>query len=250
MANYDSFVFEGHGYSEVTGGFDPGAVNGSVTENSLVDSIVKEAKKYLDSTGLSIHYDENNFTDKDLSGNTYRFKCGISVHINSCVGASGVEIIVPSKEKYLNADFNITSKISSKLNIPNRGVKSRDYNSEQFIMRTNGVPLSGTDYYGEIRDAWNRGVSLAILEVGFIQEDLAEIQANIKLLGYLVAEYIASNCDKTLPPFTNTTPNKPTTNSNVKYRVVCGSFSNREYAVNRMNELKAKGFESFIDIIK
>ena len=50
MANYNSFLFEGHGYSEKTGGYDPGATNGAVKENDLVDAINKAAKKYLDTT--------------------------------------------------------------------------------------------------------------------------------------------------------------------------------------------------------
>ena len=65
MANYNSFLFEGHGYSEKTGGYDPGATNGAVKENDLVDAINKAAKKYLDTTKLVIHYDENNYTDKE-----------------------------------------------------------------------------------------------------------------------------------------------------------------------------------------
>lgn len=196
--NYDSFLFEGHGYSELTGGFDPGAVNGSVTENTLADAINKAAAKYLAPTGLNIHYDENNYTDNDLKGNVYKYNCGISTHINSTQGATGVEIWVANKEGYLIQDTKLVEEISKLLGIPNRGVKSKDFNTGQTYVRKHGEKIQAQDYYKEIRDAWNQGISLAILEVGFIQEDLNKIQNRIDEIGYLVAKYIAANCDKTL----------------------------------------------------
>ena len=234
MATYNAFVFEGHGLSEKTGAFDPGATNGSVTENSLVDAIVKEAKAYLDKTGLNIHYDENNYVDCDLAGNTYTSKCGISVHINSAIGASGVEAFVPLGEKFLDYDVEICTSIAKKLGIPNRGVKSRDYDTEKTVMRTNGIKLSGTDYYKEIRDAWSRGISLCILEVGFIQNDLSKIQANIKHLGYLVAKYIANACGKEITEnVASTNTSKP---SSALIRVYSdskqvGAYSNLDNAI-------------------
>lgn len=249
MASYDSFVFEGHGYSEATGGYDPGATNGSVRENDLADKINKAAKKYLDTTSLKIHYDENNYTDKDLAGNTYSKHCGAVTHINSSIGASGVEVIVPINEKYLVYDFELAKGISELLGIPNRNVKSRDYDSEGFVQRLDGVPYGGSDYYGEIRDAWSRGISLAIIEVGFIQNDLAKIQANIDGIGFLIAKYIANNCGvdlkKPAPPKPTTPPpTKPSTE--VKYKVIAGGFNDRANAEKRVKELKDKGFDSFI----
>lgn len=236
MATYNSFVFEGHGLSEVTGRFDPGAVNGSVTENALADAIVKAAKKYLDTLGLAIHYDENNYTDKDLAGNTYLAKCGIVVHINSAVGASGVEILVPCKETYLGADFAICDDIAKRLVIPNRGVKSRNYNTEEWYKRTNGVAINARDYFGEIGDAWNRGISLAILEVGFIQNDLGKMQTNIDYIGYCVAKYVAGNCGKELKPYSEPTVSKP---SGTVYRVYVDGKKINAYGVidNMLNEV-------------
>ena len=251
MANFDAFLFEGHGYSEKTGEFDPGATNGSITENALVDAIVKSAKKYLDATGKVIHYDENNFTDKDLAGNTYKYKCGMEVHINSAPGASGVEIFVPCREKHIGSDVEIVKKISNKLNIPNRGVKSRDYNTGNTFNRTNGQALNYTDYYGSIRDAWNRGISLSILEVGFIQNDLSKIQANIDVIGKYVAEYIAGCCDATIKVQEPSKPTSPNTSSGETYfRVICGSYKDRSNAEAQQAKLKKAGFDSFLEAFK
>ncbi|MBM6839906.1 hypothetical protein H9X77_17260, partial [Clostridium saudiense] len=47
MTVYNSFVFEGHGTSEKTKGYDPGAVYGTVRENDLADKIVTAAINYL-----------------------------------------------------------------------------------------------------------------------------------------------------------------------------------------------------------
>lgn len=250
MATYNSFVFEGHGKSEKDGSFDPGAVNGNVTENQLTDTICKKVKYYLDTLApqLKIHYDEQNFKDNDLVGNVYSCNSGISVHINSATGASGSEILVPCKEGYLGADFELVKGISDLLKIPNRGVKSRDYNSEKWFKRENGVKIQALDYFGEIRKAWDQGVSLAILEVGFIQNDLKAIQNNIDGIAFLIAKYIAGNCKVTINKPVAPTP--PPTQSDVMYRVVCGSFAERKNAEERQAKLKEKGFDSFLEAIK
>ena len=98
MAKYDAFVFEGHGTSEKTGAYDPGATFNGVRENDLADAIVTEAMVYLKASGLNIHRDENNFVDLDLAGNTYKFNCGVVVHINAGKGV-GTEVFVPINEK-------------------------------------------------------------------------------------------------------------------------------------------------------
>ncbi|MGL5190906.1 MAG: N-acetylmuramoyl-L-alanine amidase [Cetobacterium sp.] len=218
---YDSFLFEGHGHSDVTGGFDPGAVNGNVTENQLVDKINKSAKNYLDKTGLSIHYDENNYNDNDIAGNSYKFNCGLSVHINSAPGASGVEIFVPNKEGYLVNDTKLVEEISKLLDIPNRGVKSRNYATGSTYLRKHGEKIQATDYYKEIRDAWGQGVSLSLLEVGFIQNDLKKMQDRIDEIGYLIAKYIAANCNKTLQ-------DKPATDDKPKEILYKGFVNNKQ----------------------
>lgn len=222
MANYDSFLFEGHGKSEKTGNFDPGAVNGNITENQLTEAICKSTQKYLAYINKTIHYDENNYADKDLSGNTYRANCGIEVHINSAIGASGVEIFVPCKERVILKDAELIFKIAKELNIPNRGVKSRDYNSGTTYGRINGQALPYMDYYGSIRDAWERGISLSILEVGFIQEDLLKIKDNIDKIGLFIAQYIASCLNDTIyipAPPKPVSPNPPIAPKGTLYKI-------------------------------
>ena len=246
MARYNSFIFEGHGTSKKTGGYDSGAVHGTVRENDLVDKIVTVAIGYLKSTGLSIHRDENNYSDDDLTGNSYTSKAGISVHINAG-GGTGTEIYVPCREKYLTEDFKLVKNISEVLGISNRGVKSRDYDTERVYMRSDGVALSYTDYYKEIRDAWELGISLAIIEVGFIDtSDLQKIQANIDNIGFLIAQYIGKLCKVDINKSQN-----PEVSKDTYYRVVCGSFNDKSNAESRKKELESKGYLGvFIDVYK
>lgn len=246
MVTYNSFIFEGHGISEKTGVYDPGAVYGTVRENDLADKIVTTAINYLKTTALSIHRDENNYADNDLDGNIYTAKAGISVHINAG-GGTGTEIFVPSREKYLTEDFNLVKNIFETLGIANRGVKSRDYNTGKIYLRSDGITLDYTDYYKEIRYAWGLGISLAIIEVGFIDtSDLKKIQANIDKIGFLIAKYIAKICGIELSK-----PGEPSITEDVYYRVVCGSFKEKSNAEQRKKELETKGYSGiFVDIYK
>lgn len=247
MANYNSFIFEGHGTSERTGSYDPGASANGFRENDLADKIATSAMNYLKPLGLSIHRDENNYADFDISGNTYMSKAGVTVHINAG-GGTGVECYVPMREGYLGYDFELVADISNELKIPNRGVRSRDYDSELTYNRTNGVKLNGKDYYKEIRDAWSVGVSLNILEVGFIDtSDVHKINSNIDKIGFAVAKYIANLCGKTLEKPVVKPPVRPNVSRETYYRVVAGSFKNRNEADKRAAELKSKGYDTFID---
>lgn len=249
MPTYNSFIFTGHGKSEVNGSYDPGASSQGTVENDLAGLITAAARAELQTNPqtkhLSIHYDEQNYVDNDTLGNTYTSKSGISVHINAG-GGTGTEIWVPCKELYLGADFSLVSNISGVLGIPNRGVKSRDYDSERTFIRTNGVSLGYKDYYKEIRQAWEKGISLSILEVGFIDtSDLAKMKAKIKEVGFEVAKYIAiaNNIELkkyTAPPVVSATPTQP-----AKYFRVCvGSFGNKENAIKALEEAKSKGYPS------
>lgn len=246
MANYDGFCFAGHGVSEVNGSYDPGATNGSVKENDISRQLRDRAIALVENR--NIHSDEQNYVDNDLKGNTYAYKCGVSIHINAG-GGTGVEAFVPCKEKYLSSDINLCKNIAMDLNIPSRGVKSRDYTSGITYNRTDGVSLNYNDYYKEIRDAWNQGISLTILEVGFIDtSDLSKIQNNIDKIARRIAEYLAENYKTTVKQAT--TPTKPPTtstpNKTATYRVIVngkqvGAYSVIDNALAKIKEQMSSG---------
>lgn len=230
MSNYNSFVFCGHGFSEVDGSFDPGATAQGKTENALARKINGYAKEYLDRTPLAIHYDEQNYKDVDLKGNSYSAASGITTHINAGKG-TGTELFVPVGRKDLKQDFELVSSISSALGIANRGVKSRVSGSGETVKRTDGVSLSGKDYYKEIKDAWNLGNGLVILEVGFIDTtDLTKMETNTKKVGYLIAKYICSRCGVTVPPYETPASPQPSVTSSYKIKITADVLNVRSGA--------------------
>ena len=243
---YDIFIFRGHGNG------DCGAVGNGYTEQQVAQLIVDLLVKKLRSKGVNVHTNtstQNNYQNCCLS--SYKYKFGYSIHLNSASSsASGIECYVPLGEKYLKLEEQMLKEISSKLSIPNRGVKSRNYDTEQISFRQNGSASSGTDYYKEIREAWQKGISLTILELGFInssdvhkiiqyQEEITTIMANV-ILKELGKEPLINNASSSN---TNTT-----TQQGVKYQVVAGSFNSKENAQKQVETLKAKGIDSFIQV--
>ena len=186
MANYNGGIFVGHGTSDVDGSYDPGACANDEQEHIIAEKIVDKAVVLCSNKGLIIHRDEQNFKDNDVYGNTYSSKYIVSVHLNAG-GGKRCEAYVPCKDTWLNPDFYMVQELS-KLGLTNGGVKSRDYNSGNIYMRTNGIALPYTDYYKEINVAKSCGVSLSILEVGFIDSsDINIIKNNIDKIAIIVA---------------------------------------------------------------
>lgn len=242
----DIFIFRGHGNG------DCGAVGNGYTEEQVAQLIVNLLVKKLRSKGVNVHTNganQNNYQNCCLG--SYKYKFGYSIHLNSAsASASGIEAYVPLGEKYLKLEEDILKQVSNKLNIPNRGIKSRNYNTEQISFRQNGIASTGTDYYKEIREAWQKGISLTILELGFInssdvhkiiqyQEEITTIIANV-ILKELGKETLINNSTSS-----NTNAN---TQQGVKYQVVSGSFNSKENAQKQVQKLKEKGIDSFIQV--
>lgn len=243
MATYDIALFKGHGTGR-DGIFDCGAAYNGITEFDTVSKIVDVALKHLKAAGLSVLTGQQNYKDKLLAGHTIKNKCAYSVHINAG-GGKRSETFVPLNEKYFNTERGIQAELA-KLGIPNGGVKSREYNTGNVSMRSDGVKLSGSDYYKEIRDAWALGVSLTILEVGFIDSsDITVIRNNIEEIGFIIAKELGKLCGKTITKPVPA-PAPTTTTTGTKYRVVCGTYANKANAVAQQEKLKKAGFDSFL----
>lgn len=243
---YDIFIFRGHGNG------DCGAVGNGYTEEQVAQILVNLVVKKLRSRGVNVHtnaYNQNNYQNCCLS--QYKYKFGYTFHLNSAsASASGIEAFVPLNEKYLKLEEDILKQVSTKLNIPNRGVKSRNYNTEQISFRQHGTVSSGTDYYKEIREAWQRGISLTILELGFINSnDVHKIIQYQEEITTIIANIILKELDKE-PLINNTTTTNPntTTQQGIKYQVVAGSFNSKENAQKQVKKLKEKGIDSFIQV--
>ena len=194
MAIYDACLNIGHG-TKSNGVYDPGAVCGNYQEHLIAKDICNNAAAKIKNKGINLHLGEQNYSNNILAGNTYKYKYAMSVHLNAG-GGTRAEIYCPCRDKNLNIEFYIMSELT-KIGLKNGGVKSRDYNSEQTFIRTNGVALGYTDYYGEINKAYSQGVSLDILEVGFIDSsDRDIILKNIDKIGTIIANAFCMACDK------------------------------------------------------
>ena len=146
----------------------------------------------------------------------------VELHLNSYNGtAKGAEVLYSSSNGKVFAE-----KIQNKLvaaGFTNRGIKQR----------TNLYMLSKT-------------IPTATIIESFFVDNKGDIDLYNKIgadeLGRLLAEGI---CNKSIPRATTNTT-QTTTSSNGKYRVIAGSFSNRDNALNVQEKLKKAGFDSFL----
>ena len=242
MASYDLGLFKGHGLGDV------GAVGNGFQEHERVSTLADKIAKHLTGKGLKVHTGVNNYVNVYVNSNTYGKKFALSLHLNSASdsSASGCEILVPLKEKYFDLEIEILKGLEG-LGFKNRGLKSRDYNTEAWSLRTNGQVSSGTDYYKEIRTAWAKGVSLSIVEFCFISNsaDIQRFNNNIDKIALLVANAILRMLKIDLIP-----EPKPTTTKETYFRVMCGSFKERANAEKLLVDLKNKGFNGSIMIFE
>lgn len=247
--NYDVGIFIGHGTSEVNGSYDPGAVSNGNEEHYYATLIGEKVTQHLINNGLKVHIDEQNYIDNDTYGNTYRLKYVAEIHLNAGGGRRS-ECYVPLGEK----GFDVEEKFlydMSKIGLANGGVKSRDYDTEATVIRTNGSAMNGKDYYKVIRNAWSQGISLTIFEIGFIDSsDFNVIVNNVDYIAKCLANRILELDGKSIqtPPPVIDKPVTPPTQNNVFYRVCVGSFNDKNNAENLKKELESKGYKPFIAI--
>ena len=246
--DYDLGLFVGHGEG------DNGAVGNGYNEVGLVRPLVEKVYNHLISRGLNVHTNlftgANNYNKNLTNGNKYLYNMAITSHINSSSGGYGSEAIVPLNEKYLTVETEILQGLSS-LGLKNRGLKSRNYDTELFSNRQNGTVSSGKDWYKEIRDGWSNGCSLSIIEYCFINDinDINIFRNNIDNISIIVSNAILRECNK--PLIENTpkpTPPTPTPPENDKklYRIQVGAYTNELYARQESERLKSIGINNFI----
>lgn len=255
MANYDIFIFDGHGEG------DCGAVGNGKQEHTEAKRFNDKVCEYLKPTGLSIHRSngKNNYKNCLLAGNTYRYKFGITTHLNSSTNttATGIEALVPAKEKSFNLETNILSRVSKEIGLQNRGIKSRDYNTNTWYKRSNGQALNFKDWFKEIREAWNNGISLTILELAFISNasDMKLFDSKFDAFAFIVAEEIARACDKTItkPSTSSSTSTGTNTGTSTKglHRVKAdgkqiGSYGVQENVLNAVKKAMNDGASNII----
>ncbi len=167
----------------------------------------------------------------------------ISIHVNSSGGQgklSGAELIVPLGEdsarfeSYLKEEF-------SKLN-QFRMVYSRISGGEIVNRPINPTTLKYEEsfpdlrnYYGIIREAWNGGVSLDIIEMFYLDNE-SDLYTFLNQEDAYVEAIVKSMAQAFNVPYQRQI--RQQTNSNTYYRVVCGAFYDLKEAKQLQQLLK------------
>lgn len=210
------------------GGKDSGAVLGNRYEKDDNLKLGKDVKKILESHGVQV--DETRTGDETVSlnqrsviANRENYDFFISFHRNAFNGkAFGVETFtyILKKPRAVELATNINNAMV-KVGFHNRGVKNANF----AVLRQTKA------------DA-------VLLEVGFI-DNVNDNEIYDNNYNKLVLE-IAKAILKTL----GISYKDSSGSEDIFYRVVTGSFKNKENADERVRQLKMKGFESFIDIYR
>lgn len=190
----------------------------------------------LKAQGLTVKLSRNTDTTLSLSdrttmANNWGAHCFVSIHCNAFNSNSkGIETY-----SYTSATSDLASAIHSeilktKAFTINRGTKTANF----YVLRKSNMRSS-------------------LVELAFIdnKEDIDILLNKQDLLALAIAKGICKYLKIEYKPIDNTpTPTPPPiSDSNTFYRVVCGSFTNKIYAEEQLEELKSKGFnDCFITI--
>ena len=245
MANYDIFLLRGHGNG------DPGACANGYTEENLAQVIVDRVVELLKGKDVKVFTNsktQNNYVTNCLIGHTFNYKFGYTIHLNSASSsATGTEIFVPINEQYVNTEAKICKEIANTLGIAVRGVKSRDYNSEATHLRIEKDGSKGTDYYKEIRQSWQNGLSHSIIELCFISNlnDVKQLLNNKEKVCRVIANNILEYLEKSTYPMGEQEKNTDKADVTM-YFVQVGAFKDKANAIALQKKLITDGYNAII----
>ena len=245
MPNYDIFLLRGHGNG------DPGACANGYTEENLAQVIVDRVVELLKGKGLKVFTNsktQNNYVTNCLLGHTFNYKFGYTIHLNSASSsASGTEIFVPINEQYVSTETKMCKEIANILGISARGVKSRDYNSEATHLRLEKDGSKGTDYYKEIRQSWQNGLSHSIIELCFISNinDVKQLLNKKEQVCRIIANNILTYLEKSTYTM-EVQENKVDKADGTIYYVQVGAFKDKANAIELQKKLIKDGYKAII----
>lgn len=226
------FIDAGHG------GADPGAIGvNNANEKDITLSLAKKLAELLKIQGIEIKMTRE--TDKTVSlqerakmANDWGADCFISVHCNAFnTKAKGLEVFAYNQNASDLATDVLEGILNEKAYTLNRGVKYAGFYVLKYTnMRACLVESAFIDNVDDYKILTEK------------QDELALGMAK-GVCKYLKIEYRPSTPDPE--------PQPPVVDSKTFYRVVCGSFNNKVYAEERLEELKALGYnDAFITAYK
>ena len=232
-------VFIGVGH----GGNDPGACANGLKE-SLMNLVTAQAcNAELVRHGVQVLMSRSKEENDDLSEeirecNAFNPDIAIDIH-NNAGGGDGFEFIYSIFQDYTKGkDLRLGQLIEAEVKAigqNSRGAKQRKDSS------------TGRDYFGFIRELVCPSI---IVEGCFVDSNdrfIADTEAEQKAFGVAYAKGILKYFGIPYKPVQAPVASNTGT---TMYRVVTGSFKDKANAEKRVRELKAKGFDSFIEAKK
>ena len=225
-------VFIGVGH----GGNDPGACGNSLKESELNLRQALALKSVLERHNIDVKLSRYKEENDDLSEeirecNAYSPDLALDMHTNSG-GGTGFEVFhsiaAGSKGKTLAYNINVEVKDAGLIS---RGCKTK-------------VNSYGTDYFGFIRQT---SCPAIITEMAFIDNwnDIKNFDEDYEIKKY--ATCVAKGILKTLNiTYKEEVVTPPASTGDVFYRVVVASFKDKANAIEKQEELKKAGFDSFL----
>ncbi|MED4979481.1 N-acetylmuramoyl-L-alanine amidase [Geobacillus stearothermophilus] len=226
------------------GGHDPGAVGNGLQEKDLTLKIALYTRDYIHELyeGVKVYLTREkdvfiSLNERAAFANRLNADHFCSIHINAG-GGKGFESYVyngsySSKLKTQALRNVLHDTIVAETKLVNRGKKEANL----AVLRETKMPA-------------------VLTENGFIdnkEDAFLKSDANLRKIALAHAHGLAKAHGwkpKTKPaPAAKPAPKAPA-GEKVFYRVVAGSFADRESAEKRVRELKAKGIKSFIDVYK
>ena len=232
-------VFIGVGH----GGNDPGACANGLKE-SLMNLVMAQAcNAELVRHGVQVLMSRSKEENDDLSEeirecNAFNPDIAIDIH-NNAGGGDGFEFIYSIFQDYTKGkDLRLGQLIEAE-------VKAIGQNSRGAKQKRDSS--TGRDYFGFIRELVCPSI---IVEGCFVDSNdrfIADTEAEQKAFGVAYAKGILKYFGIPYKPVQAPVASNTGTTT---YRVVTGSFKDKANAEKRVRELKAKGFDSFIEAKK
>ena len=239
MAEFVQVLDPGHG------GHDPGAVANGLREKDLTLKIALYTRDYIHELyeGVKVYLTRDkdvfvSLSDRAAFANRLNADHFCSIHINAG-GGEGFESYIyngsySSKPKTQALRNVLHDTIVAETKFANRGKKEANL----AVLRETKMPA-------------------VLTENGFIDNkdnaDFLKSDANLRKIALAHANGLAKAHGwkaKTKTTTGTKSSSKTSTSGKVFYRVVAGSYSDRSNAEKRVKDLKAKGFDAFIDIYK
>lgn len=229
------FIDPGHG------GSDPGAVANGLQEKALALDIALRMRNMLlneyEGVQVRMSRDKDVFVsleERARMANSWGADYFVSVHVNAG-GGTGFESFVHTSQASRTVSLRnvVHDEIIKQIKVRDRGKKAANF----AVLRETRMPAVLTEnlFIDNASDA-----------------KLLKDPAFLDRIARGHAEGIAKafGLRKKQQQQQSSTSQSTATSGNVMYRVVTGSFRDRENAERRVAELKKAGFESFIDVYR